>query len=62
VQVRAIALLSLRGDYGELDFYFSDAEADLEFSGQNEAVIFDLRSSRALPFRRVSAFAASQDR
>jgi hypothetical protein len=54
----------LRGDYGELDFYFSDEEADLEFSGQNEAVIFDLRSSRALPFHRVqpSAVAASQDR
>jgi hypothetical protein len=54
----------LRGDYGELDFYFSDAETALEFSGQNEAVILDLRFSRALPFHRVqpSAVAASQDR
>lgn len=54
----------LRGDYGEQDFYFSDTEADLEFSGENEAVIFDLRFSRALPFHRVQpgAVAASQDR
>lgn len=43
----------LRGDYGELDFYVSDAEADVEFSGQNGAVIFDLRNSRAIPFHRV---------
>lgn len=43
----------LRGDYGELDFTLSDTEADLEFSGQNEAVIFDLRYSQALVFHRV---------
>ena len=52
----------LRGDYGELDFYGSDTQALLEFSGQNEAVIFDLRYSRALPFHRVQldALAASR--
>ncbi len=44
----------LRGDYGELNFYLSDSEADLEFSGQSQAVIFDLRHSRALPFHRVA--------
>lgn len=43
----------LRGDYGELDYYLSDEEADIEFSGQNDAVIFDLRNSQALPFHRV---------
>lgn len=43
----------LRGDYGELDFYFADADADLEFSGENDAVIFDLRYSKALMFHRV---------
>lgn len=53
----------LRGDYGERDFYFSDEEADLEFSGQNEAVIFDLRHSRALPFHHIQlGAAASEDR
>lgn len=49
----------LRGDYGELDFYLSNAEADLEFSGQNEAVIFDLRFGRALPFHRVQPIAVA---
>lgn len=49
----------LRDDYGELDYYFSDAEADLEFSGQGEAVIFDLRFSRAIPFHRVQPIAAN---
>jgi CubicO group peptidase (beta-lactamase class C family) len=51
----------LRGDYGELDFYFSHEEVDLEFSGQNEAVIFDLRHSRALPFHRVQIGAAASE-
>ena len=44
----------LRGDYGEVDFYLADSEADLEFSGQNQAVLFDLRYSRALPLHRVA--------
>jgi CubicO group peptidase (beta-lactamase class C family) len=43
----------LREDYGELDFYLADTEADLEFSGENEATIFDLRYSTATPFYRV---------
>ena len=45
----------LRGDYGDLDFFLADTEADLEFSGQNEAVIFDLRYSKAVLFHRVQA-------
>ena len=43
----------LRGDYGDLDFYLADTEALLEFSGDNTAVLFDLRYSNAFPFHRI---------
>lgn len=43
----------LRGEYGELNYYLADSEAELQFDGENEATVFDLRYSRALPFHRV---------
>jgi len=47
--------LELHGDYGELDFYFSDGEAALEFGEQNGAVIFDLRSDRPVEWSKLKS-------
>jgi CubicO group peptidase (beta-lactamase class C family) len=43
----------LRGDYGEMDFYLSDSDAVIEFKGTNDAVLYDLRYSKALVFHRI---------